>query len=68
MKYRDKRTKEGQEFDVMRQVVESGGFSIFWATETFKRACAIDRLEKTGKIKRTGGNYPWCAYEKPNVK
>ena len=36
----DLRTREGNEKEVIRQVLEFGGFSIFWVTENQKRACA----------------------------
>lgn len=62
------RTRSGQEQSVIEQIREDGGFSIFWATETQRRACAIERLQKRGDIRRIGGNYPFCKYELvPNV-
>ena len=57
------RTRAGQERSVIEQIREDGGFSIFWATETQRRACAIERLQKRGDIRRIGGNYPFCKYE-----
>jgi len=52
MKNVDLRTREGQEADVLREVRENGGFSVFWATETEKRAHAIERLQARGVIVR----------------
>ena len=40
----DLRTREGREAEVLAQIREYGGFSGFWATESLKRAYAIDRL------------------------
>lgn len=59
----DLRTKIGQELSVIKQIRDDGGFSIFWATETQRRACAIERLQKRGEIRRVGGDYPFCKYE-----
>ena len=59
----DLRTRSGQEKSVIEQIREDGGFSIFWATETQRRACAIERLQKRGEIRRVGGSYPFCNYE-----
>jgi len=59
----DLRTRSGQEASVIEQIREYGGFSIFWATETQRRACAIERLQKRGEISRIGGSYPFCKYE-----
>jgi hypothetical protein len=59
----DLRTRAGQEISVIEQIRDDGGFSIFWATETQRRACAIDRLQKRGEIRRVGGSYPFCKYE-----
>jgi hypothetical protein len=62
------RTRAGQEQSVIEQIRDEGGFSIFWATETQRRACAIERLQKRGEIRRVGGSYPFCKYELvPNV-
>ena len=57
------RTRAGQERSVIEQIREDGGVSIFWATETQRRACAIERLQKRGAIRRVGGSYPFCKYE-----
>jgi len=59
----DLRTRVGQERSVIGQIRKSGGFSIFWATETQCRAHAIERLQKRNEIRRVGGSYPFCKYE-----
>lgn len=59
----DLRTKKGNEEQVLRAVRLNGGFSIFWVTDTQKRAQAADRLIEQGKIKRLPDSYPWCAYK-----
>lgn len=56
------RTRTGREAEVVEKIKTDGGFSIFWATESMKRAHAIARLEAANRIVRTGGDYPWCAY------
>ena len=51
---------------VLRQVKENGGFSVFWATERLDRAKVICELEKAGIISRKPGEefgeFPWCGY------
>jgi hypothetical protein len=62
----DGRTREGKEHDVIKQVRENGGFSIFWVTDHQSRACAATRLVDNGTLKepKSGkGEYPWCAWE-----
>jgi hypothetical protein len=52
---------------VIRQVKENGGFTVFYATARLDRARVIDQLQKEGTIKRkTGkafGQFSWCGYE-----
>lgn len=51
------------EREVLKQIGEHGGFSVFWATEFQQRARAIERLQKAGTIKRIArGQFPWCPY------
>lgn len=62
------RRKARIEAQVIAQVKESGGFSVFWATENMERARAIDRLHwKLGFIApkkgRGAGRFPWCGYK-----
>ena len=60
----DLRTVAGRDSEVLRQVEQFGGFSVFWATDSPGRACAIERAQDSGIIRRTGGDaYPWCKYE-----
>lgn len=59
----DLRTREGIEQQIIDQVRESGGFSIFWITDNQKRDCAAMRLEERGDITGTGGGMPWCGYK-----
>ena len=59
----DLRTRYGRETEVLRQVAQHNGFSVFWACETQTRAHAIKRLGERGAIERVeGGGYPWCPY------
>lgn len=59
----DLRTREGREREVIEQVRQFGGFTVWWVTEHQTRACAADRLHARGVIipdKMTP--YPWCSY------
>ena len=60
---RDERTTGGVEALILSTIFTSGGFSVWWADESTKRSAAIERLEKNGKILRTGGAYPFLEYE-----
>lgn len=56
-------TKAQWEKQVLDQIAEHGGFSIFWATDNRFIALAIERLARAGKIIQTKrGEYPWCPY------
>ena len=60
----DLRTRDGRESEVLAQIRQFGGFSGFWATENLKRAYAIGRLTKAGKIQMVESDrpFPWCVY------
>lgn len=62
----DKRTHSGQERLILEQVIQNGGFSIFWITENQKRAYAGERLRKSGIISIIGGSFPWHKVEVVN--
>ena len=69
------RRKARYEAQVVKQVREEGGFSVFWATENIDRARAIDRLHrKLGVIEpqkgRGNDRFPWSGYKlnTPNAK
>ena len=62
------RRKARAEAQVIAQIKEHGGFSVFWATESMERSRAIDRLHwKLGAIVpkkgRGAGRFPWCGYK-----
>lgn len=57
----DKRTRAGREQEVIDQVISSGGFSVFWITDNLKRACAGERLTKSGAIITTPKQFPWIS-------
>lgn len=61
----DLRTKAGREDEILNEIRDSGGISIFWATENQKRACAVDRLVRSGKIIRAFPvtKFPFVRYE-----
>jgi len=58
----DRRTKSGQEREILQKIIDNGGFSIFWVTAHQMRANAATRLEESGTIIRGKDNYPWCKY------
>jgi len=58
----DRRTKSGQEREILQKIIDNGGFSIFWVTDTQKRACAATRLHDLGVIIKGKDSYPWCKY------
>ena len=59
----DLRTRAGREHEVVMQVENFGGFTIFWATENQKRAHALERLIERGRIESLEKTpYPWCSY------
>ena len=69
------RRKARAEAQVIAQIKEHGGFSVFWATESMERSRAIDRLHwKLGVISpkkgRGAGRFPWSGYKlnTPNDK
>jgi len=60
----DLRTRAGQEQLIIDKIRQYGGFSIFFATETTRRAQAVDRLIANKIIIRNKGDqYPWCSYQ-----
>lgn len=61
----DLRTKAGREEEIIQEIKEYGGLSIFWATENQTRAGAVDRLIEQGKIKRIEPTppFPFVKYE-----
>ncbi len=60
----DARTREGAEAEVLRQVREHGGFSIFWVTANRKRAAAAERIVARGAIvPDVDAPFPWCSWK-----
>lgn len=61
------RRKARVEAQVIAQVKEWGGFSVFWATSSMEIARAVERLTKLGiigpKKGRGYGQFPWCGYK-----
>jgi hypothetical protein len=55
----DLRTRKGREREVLEQVRQHGGFTIFWVTENLMRACAATRLQKHKVIITEPGAFPW---------
>ena len=55
-------TARGQIREILIQVKQHGGYSIFWITENPKRASIATDMVEEGLIyedKKTG--YPWCS-------
>ena len=52
-----------QQQEILDQIKEHGGFSIFWVTDNQERAAEALLLEKTGVIQRQKDSYPYCKYE-----
>lgn len=58
---RDLRTREGRRNEILDQIEECGGFSIFWVTENHLRACVAEGMQESGEIitdNKTHG-FPW---------
>lgn len=58
---RDLRTREGRRNEILDQIEECGGFSIFWVTENHLRACVAEEMQESGEIitdNKTHG-FPW---------
>lgn len=55
-------TEEARVLDYLRE--HDGYFTVFWATENQRRACALDRLVKSGRIREDqferGMGFPTC--------
>ena len=54
----DLRTKAGREQELINQIEECGGFSVFWITVVPQRAFALMRLENAGIVKTKTERYP----------
>lgn len=58
----DGRTTEGIEERTLAFLTECAkngtGTTVFWCTENQKRACAVDSLQKAGKVVLTAEGYP----------
>ncbi len=63
----DLRTKAGRREEVLNQVREDGGFSIFWVTENYLRAVVAQQMQESGEIEtdNTKHPYPWIAARIP---
>jgi len=58
---RDLRTRAGRRQEVLDQITDYGGFSIFWVTENHLRACVAQDMQDSGEIitdNKTHG-FPW---------
>jgi hypothetical protein len=60
----DLRTKAGRKREVIKQVNEYGGFTVFWVTNVHLRAVAADELMRDGIMARGRGDapFPWCSH------
>lgn len=62
----DQRTRRARESEVLEQIGQQKGCTIFWATDNRARAAALMRLEKAGRILRMRqsrrDHFPWMVY------
>lgn len=58
---RDLRTAKGRRREIIEQVTQNGGFSVFWVTENPLRAKVATEMFRSGELKDVGdgGSYPW---------
>ena len=53
--------------EIIDQIREDGGASVFWITANQRRAAIVTDLEESGAIVRKRRNkldrYPWCVFE-----
>ena len=58
----DLRTKDGRRAEIIAQVEESGGFSVFWITEHRLRAIVGTEMMERGELVETHkSSFPWHA-------
>ena len=58
----DRRTKEGRRAEIIAQVEESGGFSVFWITAHRLRAVVGTEMLQRGELVETRkSSFPWHA-------
>jgi len=58
----DLRTTKGRKQEILDQIQQYGGFSIFWITENKLRACVGDQMQKSGEIITDNSKgFPWIA-------
>lgn len=59
----DLRTKEGRRQEILEQVAEDGGFSIFWITENQLRAKVGEEMVKKGELVEISRRFPYYRME-----
>ena len=60
----DGRSREGYELEVIKQVRDHGGFSIFWVTENQNRAHAATSLvARRVLVEYRKCSFPWHSYK-----
>ena len=60
----DRRSREGYEREVIKQVRDHGGFSIFWVIKNQNRAQAATRLVERGVlVEDRKCSFPWHSYK-----
>lgn len=55
----DLRTQAGRRDEILAQVQENGGFSVFWVTENTLRAHVAGKMTEDGEITVTPLQFPW---------
>lgn len=57
----DLRTRAGRRAEILAQICEHDGFSIFWVTENHLRACVAEEMQRRGEIitDNKAHGFPW---------
>ncbi len=65
----DLRTRAGRRQEIIDQVREHGGFSVFWATENHLRAWVATEMIKSGELADDKpSRYPWHSLKFAGIK
>jgi hypothetical protein len=55
--------RKGSPEEILAKIRMDGGMTIFWATETQKRATTLGRMERQGAVTCTGGEFPHMTFQ-----
>ena len=45
--------------EIRGQILNKGGFTVFWATENMRRARMLDEMHEAGEIIYSDAPFPW---------